>query len=83
MPFVNHEHRMVQDTAVPGDRCFIEYREIMNEWRSSPRWATVDAIAGVIWPNPWRRAAILAFLVFFVLHVIPYERKKRRENGDI
>lgn len=83
MPFVNLEHRMKPDYTIPGDRCFIEYSRMMTAWRVESRWGMVDAIAREIWPNPWRRALILAFLVFFYLHVMPYEIKKRDENGDI
>ena len=83
MPFVELEHREKQDFEVPGDRCYIEYRKIMTAWAASPRWTMVDAIAAQIWPDKWKRALILAFLVFFCLHVMPYEEKKRKENGDI
>lgn len=83
MPFVNQEHRVKPDYEVPGDRCYEEYRKIMTAWGIAPRWGTVDAIAKYIWPDKWQRALVLAFLVFFYLHVIPYERMKRKENGDI
>lgn len=83
MPFVDQQHRAEQDFDVPGDRCYIEYRKMMTAWGLAPRWGTVDAIAAYIWPDKWKRATVLAFLVFFVLWVMPYEEKKRKENGDI
>jgi hypothetical protein len=83
MPFVNLEHRLKPDFEEPGDRCYIEYSRMMTAWRESPRWRMVDAIAAHIWPDRWKRAMILAFLVFFALHVLPYEAEKRRLNGDI
>lgn len=83
MPFVNEEHRKHPDIDVPGDRCYMCYRAMMFAWKQEPRWTTVDRIATVIWPEPWYRAQILAFLVFFALIVMPYELMKRSENGDI
>ena len=83
MPFVDAEHRDKPDFEVPGDRCYIEYRKMMTAWAASPRWTMVDAIAAQIWKDRWHRATVLAFLVFFCLHVMPYEEKKRKENGDI
>lgn len=83
MPFVNAEHRAKQDFEIPGDRCYLEYSLMTSAWRMSPRWAMVDAIAATIWSDKWKRATVLAFLVFFVLHVMPYELRKREENGDI
>jgi len=83
MPFVDLEHRAKPDPSIPGDRCYEEYAKIMTAWRQAPRWATVDAIAAYIWPRKWDRALVLAFLVFFSVHVMPYEKLKRKENGDI
>lgn len=67
----------------PGDRCFIEYRRIMSEWRKNPRWTTVDQLASAIFPDEATRAYFLAFLVFFAMKAMPYEREKQRENGDV
>lgn len=83
MPFVTAEHRQEPDMEVPGDRCFVEYQKMMTAWNLTPRWTMVDAIASMIWPDKFKRALVLAFLVFFALHVMPYELKKREENGDI
>ena len=88
MPFVNAEHRLTPDPNIPGDRCFVMYREIMNRWNAEPRWTTVDSIySWVVDTNQsdpeWQRAKELAYQVFFQLHVMPYELKKQKENGDI
>lgn len=82
-PFVDAPHRANPDITIPGDRCFIKYRNFLKAWRTSPRWTTADMIASSIWPDPWTRAAVLAFLVFFCLYVMPYEQKKRKENGEV
>lgn len=83
MPFVTEEHRKAPDYTIPGDKTFAAYSKIMELWRNNPRWTTVDMIAESIWPKPWERAYILAFLVFFSLIVMPYELGKREANGDI
>lgn len=83
MPFVDGEHREEPDMTIPGDRCYVEYRAIMAKWKENPRWTTVDDIAQRIWPDPFKRAFFLAFLVFFELHVMPYEIRKQWQNGDI
>lgn len=83
MPFVNAEHREKPDTNVPGDRCYLAYKEIMREWRANPRWSTVDEIASHMWTNDKHRAQVLAFLVFFATVVLDYERLQKEKNGDI
>jgi hypothetical protein len=83
MPFVDEEHRENPDPAIPGDRCYVYYESMMRKWRENPRWTTVDKIAAAIWPGDLKRACVLAFLVFFVIHVMEYEARKREENGDI
>jgi hypothetical protein len=84
MPFVTEEHRKNPDSNIPGDRCYVEYSKLMDSWKASPRWSTVDEMLfnlGV--EGAWKRAKILAFLVFFCLAVVPYEIMKQKENGDI
>lgn len=75
-------HDLMVDVK-PGDRCFLEYRRMMQEWRKNPRWTTIDTLAANILPDEQARAHFLAFLVFFLIHGMPYERAKQRENGDI
>jgi|WetSurMetagenome_2_1015567.scaffolds.fasta_scaffold174805_4 hypothetical protein len=83
MPFVNEEHRQCPDSDIPGDRCYLHYREFMDMWKRSPRWTTIDEYAERIWPNPEIRAAALALLVFMDRHGNQYEARKCGENGDI
>lgn len=83
MPFVNADHRTNPDEKIAGDRCFIQYREMKRVWNENPRWSTVDTIASWIWPNDKHRAQILAFLVFFAMVVLDYERLQKEKNGDI
>ncbi len=83
MPFVNQEHRDKPDTLIPGDRCYREYKYLIEEWTKSPRWGTVDRLAERLYPDAYERAFFLAFLVHFSLAVMPYEHEKRIENGPI
>lgn len=83
MPFITKEHRDHPDLEVPGDLCYLEYKYIMEQWRESPRWTTIDQLATRFSPDKHERAFFLAFLVFFSLHGMPYEYGKRADNGDI
>lgn len=93
MPFIKPERRqpMLDGTLTniePGDRCFKYYHQMITEWRENPKWTTVNKIYKRLisdWPNNLddRAAKSLAWQVFFVLEVIPYEERKRFENGDI
>lgn len=83
MPFVTTSHRECPDFNIPGDRCYVEYKKIMNAWGESPRWTTIDKMATRFISNDDDRAYFLAFLVFFALHGMKYEEIKREENGDI
>lgn len=73
---------MVNDIK-PGDRCFVEYRQMMKKWNASPKWTTADQILSAMFPDDHQRAFLLAYLVFFMFKVMPYERMKQRENGDV
>lgn len=88
MPFVTNEHRENPDLNIPGDRCFVFYREMMEKWKANPRWTTADEIyAGVVDLNQsnvdLQRAKELAWQVFFNLHVMKFELEKQKLNGDI
>lgn len=74
-----------------GDFCFLEYRPMVLAWGKSKRWTTADEIYQRYLK---RRASIsesvaklapldLAWQVFFALHVLPYEVRKRKENGEV
>lgn len=87
MPFVNTEHRLNPDRSIPGDRCYLHYRWMMNEWKKEPRWTTADRIYDSVMRDETsleeQRAKELAWQVFFNLHVMPYELQKIKEHGDI
>ena len=91
MPFIKQESRSDPDLAVAGDRCYLFYKEIMEEWRRQPRWTTADAIMTKLLnfldrrnvDQSARSAALLAFMVFFAREVMPYEEKKAKENGGV
>lgn len=87
MPFVTQEHRIDPDMSIPGDRCYIAYRWMVDEWKKDPRWTTADRIyAGVMRHDEvleQQRAIELAWQVFFQIYVMEYEQRKRKENGDI
>ena len=84
MPFVDKNHRQYPNPAVPGDRCYVEYKKLMDMWRDSSRWTTVDEMVEELfgWEET-ERAKFLAFMVFFNLRVMPHELEKREENGDV
>lgn len=83
MPFIDDTHRKAPDKGVPGDRCYLHYKQLMEKWRANPRWTTIDQMLAELFPDENKRAFILAFLVFFGLHGMPYEVKKRDENGEV
>jgi len=73
----------------PGDRCYVAYKNMVDQWKVNPRWTTAHEIF-----KSWARsievtgeddiiAGRLAWEVFFQIYVMPYELKKRSENGDV
>lgn len=83
MPFVSKEHRVKPDATVPGDRCYLHYKKMIQMWTASPRWTCVDQILEDFMTDDEERAFFLAFLVFFAEKVMPYEKLKQQENGDV
>lgn len=95
MPFITQERRDIIDERglegvadiEPGDRCYVAYKRMMKEWRAAPRWATVHRIFKDMLPGGVTRddqtALMLAWFVFFNLHVMPYEEMKREQNGEV
>lgn len=97
MPFITQERRVIIDEhglrgladIEPGDRCYVFYKRMVDEWKASPRWSTVHRIAkdflGTSGKHPEDDmvAVFLALGVFFQLYVMPYEKTKIEENGDI
>ena len=60
------------------------YKQITGVWRREPRWTTVHNMLKTImqW-NDEKTAHVLAFAVFFIWVVVPYEKQKELENGTI
>lgn len=90
MPFTNKADRertektlQLLNQLTPGDRCYVYYKQFMDQWNKEPRWTTMDKMASVLVPNNELRAQVLAFLVFFNLHGMEYETQKRKENGEV
>ena len=94
MPFIEQWRRGVIDKQglealtwiTPGDRCYEHYKEMVDKWNKEPRWTTAHTIAKDIVMLDGADedvAHFLAFMVFFNSHVMPYELKKREENGGI
>uniref|UniRef100_A0A6M3ITW4 Uncharacterized protein n=1 Tax=viral metagenome TaxID=1070528 RepID=A0A6M3ITW4_9ZZZZ len=79
----------------PGDRCYIYYREMVDRWKASPRWTTAHEIYKKMrgssrlsyanMPESFedKIAEELAWQVFFLWWVVPYEKEREKENGSI
>ena len=76
----------------PGDRCYVFYKAMVDKWKEKPSWTTAHEIYKDVMTTAYGitlhsidnvAAKHLAWQVFFQLHVMPYELKKRDENGDI
>jgi hypothetical protein len=94
MPFVTQEHREKPDINVPGDLCYVFYKELVRRWKKEPRWTTAHNLykgikaytAGSFFYGPDEdhvTAIELAWQVFFIKYVMPYEDLKEKENGTI
>ena len=87
MPFVTQDHRDEPDLTIPGDLCYVFYKELVDQWKLSPRWTTADRLYACVrvveGTRGKQRAKELAWQVFFQLYVMPYELEKRAANGDI
>lgn len=86
MPFTKKERRKpmllgkLKDPQM-GDYCYVDYKYLLDNWRSDNSWTTVDRLYMIV--KRWNyRSMDLAWQVFFALHVLPYEIKKREENGE-
>jgi len=97
MPFIEKVRRLVIDECgitglvdpKPGDVCYVYYRDMVRRWKINPRWATAHEIYKEVltttrdYINDGTVAHLLAWQVFFQLHILPYELEKRKENGDV
>ena len=65
----------------------MKYRWMVQQWNKEPRWKTADEIyAAVMKPDESlqeQRAKELAWQVFFIFKILPYEEAKTELNGDI
>ncbi len=80
-----------------GDLCYLAYQKMIGQWRAEKRWTTVHTIKsniqdgfyhGQICPTGERCteadiAIKLAWEVFFVREVMPYEELMAKQNGEI
>ena len=84
----------VLETLQPGDCCYLLYKEMVDRWKIKPGWTTAHEIykevsTATALTQVYAKdlndiiAYNLAWQVFFQLWVMPYELKKREENGDI
>ena len=90
MPFVTPGHRKVPDETIPGDLCYQYYKWMIDKWRVERRWTTAHNIYKEVLhirttgQSMDRAAALdLAWQVFFVMEVIPYEEEQMEKNGAI
>lgn len=86
MPFVKNYRRAGALTGQydePGDKCFVQYKALMDVWKNENRWRHIDEFARRIWPDDQQRAAALALLVFMHKHGFRYEDAQCAANGDI
>ena len=89
MPFVDQNLRAPLLSGdikpkVPGDLCFLEYSEIMQNWRTNPRWTTIHNEAKRLFGfDDTEAAKFLAFIEFYANHGHPYELEKKDQNGDV
>lgn len=89
MPFVTQEHRDKPNPTIPGDRCYVHYKWMIDKWRANRRWTTANNIyKEMIQSRPCKSldesvAEELAWQVFFVKEVMPYENEKEAQNGTI
>ncbi len=88
MPFVPQENRKKMAEGEPpqtvGDECYLHYRQLIKQWKKEPRWTTWhNQVKDVLNIDDDGAARLSALLVHFVLQIMPYEIKKRKENGDV
>lgn len=94
MPFTEQSRRQpaldgTLKEPQPGDLCFVHYHKMKQAWKAIPRWMSVHVIYRTLLRDKIqlsedsRVALDLAWQVFFALVVLPYEKKKPKENGDI
>lgn len=73
----------------PGDKCYAFYKDMVKKWKANPRWTTAHEIRRHMYEvdrvldGDDMIAEDLAWQVFFIKYVLPYENKKEEQNGTI
>jgi hypothetical protein len=73
----------------PGDRCYFFYKQMVDRWKANPRWTTAHEIYKELMYTPLNGdidedcAKELAWQVFFINYVMPYEDVREEINGTI
>ena len=88
MPFVPETNRVAMSEGKPpetvGDMCYLEYTQLIAAWLKERRWTTAhNEFKRVFDVTDEQAAKTLAYLVFLIREVMPYEEEKVKENGDI
>lgn len=96
MPFTKQERRIAAlegslKEYEPGDLCFLYYNFLVTEWKKESRWTTAHNLFKKMVFEDFAKpesqdhicAMQLAWQVFFIKYVMPYEDKKEAENGTI
>ena len=96
MPFITHNERVELAEGKPaetvGQRCYLEYIQMVAAWNKEPRWTTAHKIyKGVLDAKTSALPIItdqlvakdLAWQVFYSRYVWPYEQEAIKRNGDI
>jgi len=91
MPFIPPQQRLRIDMEGKsrcqsvGDLCYVEYKKLMEDWKKEPRWTTAHNITKEFanFESDIDVARFLAYMVWFNIHVMNYEKEKIKENGDI
>lgn len=88
MPFVPQRNRRSLAVGEPpktvGDECYQYYLPMIHRWRKERRWTTAHNLFKEAFNvNDQEAARTLAFLVFMIREVMPYEEGKAKENGEV
>jgi len=86
MPFVKQECRAEgHEACTVGDMCYQDYKRLVDAWNKDPRWTTAHNLT-TAWfdlASDADTAHFLAYMVWFMKKVMPYEDLKEKENGTI
>jgi hypothetical protein len=88
MPFVPQENRKkIKETGAwdtVGDLCYMKYLPMIQKWRKNRRWTQAhNTTRETFGLSDEQAARLLAWFVYMSKEVMPYEKEKCEENGDI